>query len=270
MQTNRISKALAEKLNTKRLMFTVTTGRSGTNYVANMLSYIPSISSTHEPNPSFHQVMPQVKQDKDEAYRFLTEVKLPFIANLSQTIYIETSHVFCKGFFEPLIELGIIPELLLLRRNNRQVATSMYRLGHIPGRSKIGEIFLINPGDSVFISLPGWQAMHDYQLCYWYCLEIEARRQRYGREILRRGGQVYEVTLADFSTIFGYYRFLHQANLPLPPPINMLRHLKSHLSRVNSKEDLKNFDSHENWQAMEAQVEQNIQIHEQTKGGIKK
>lgn len=245
---------LKRRLAGKRLIFTVTTGRSGTNYMNNMLTYLPGVKSLHEADPQFQKVLRPMQQNPELAYRFWIEEKLPAIAAYAEPIYVETSHVFCKGFLEPLLDLGIVPDLILLSRDKREVAISMYQLNHTPARSHIGRIYHVQPDDPGVLPLPGWETLHDYQLNYWYTLEIERRSRVYAEEIRRRGGIAYAVTLEDFSTVIGYWKLLLGMNLPLPGPINALKHLKSHLRRVNAKGNLKEVKQAENWDALEAEV----------------
>jgi hypothetical protein len=245
---------IRENLAGKRLIFTVTTGRSGTNYLANMLSYLPGVLSLHEPAPTFHAVLRSAVRDPEVAYRFLIENKLPAIAQCPGSIYIETSHVFCKAFFEPMLEIGIVPDLILLSRPKRDVAISFYQLGSIPARTPRGKIYFVQPDDPGVLPMPGWETMHDYQLNFWYTLEIERRAKLYGDEIRRRGGMVYAVTLDEISTVIGYWKLILAMQLPFPRPLNALKHLKSHSRRVNSKMDLKNSLRVEDWDSLEAEV----------------
>jgi len=247
-----------EKISRKRLIFTVTTGRSGTNYMTNMLSYVSGICSRHEPNPPLHEVLREVQADTNKAYDFLVNEKLPVIADEKEAIYIETSHLMCKGFIEPLLDIGVLADLIILRREPRAVAKSMYQLDHIPARSSVGKKFLLQPDDPDVLPLPEWEALHDYQLAFWYTLEIERRAQKYKALYLDAGAKVVETTLDEFSTITGYYRFLRELKLPFPPAINMLKHLKSHIRRVNNKDDLKQERQVADIETLEAEVLERI------------
>ncbi len=103
------------------------------------------------------------------------------------------------GFFGPLIDLGIIPSLIMLRRDRRAVASSMHALGTIPGRTWSGLKWYLSPEDSTMFSLRNWRNLSDYQLCYWHTLEVEARQRDYGRICRKRGGRVVEVDLKDLN-----------------------------------------------------------------------
>lgn len=172
-----------EKLRSKRLIFTVTTGRSGTKYLAQRLDKVSNkVIALHEPKPRFSSVMRMVQSDADLAVRFLTNQKLPYIAQLDCDVYIETSHLFSKGFFEPTLALGLRPSIIYLKRSKRVVAESLNMLQTIPGRTESGLEFLLSPTDPGVLAYPNWEQANDYQLCYWYCLEVE-RRARHYREV---------------------------------------------------------------------------------------
>jgi hypothetical protein len=85
-----------------RLILTVTPGRSGTVYLCELLKSVPGIYSAHEPEPKFSDVMRAVQYDPAIARRFLLSQKLPAIRRYAQSTYVETSHLACKGFIEPL------------------------------------------------------------------------------------------------------------------------------------------------------------------------
>jgi len=225
-------------LNEKRLIFTVTSGRSGTAYLANVLSYVPNVSSYHEPRPSFSKVMRSVQQNKEIAYEFWIEKKLPSIAKDPSSIYIETTHMFSKGFIEPLLDLDIIPDLILLTRPYRRVALSFCRFGSIPGRTAQGLKYLLSPTDPDVLLLPNWQNLDDYQLCYWYCLEIARRSHKYGNLFTDLGSRVVKVSLDEISTVSGFEKLLLGLNLQKPDGPKWTEYLEMKGNRINTRAHL--------------------------------
>jgi len=232
---NAISTELRSQLEKKRLIFTVTTGRSGTAYLTRLLGCVSGIVSYHEPQPEFSGVMRSVQESPSEAYRFWISRKLPQIAREHGSVYAETSHSFCKGFAEPLLELGIIPDLIILRRPHRQVARSMYELDTIPGRTEFGLRYYLDPSDHGVLSLPQWQQFHDYQLCYWYCLEIERRSEIYKTIFAERGARVVETSIDLCATLPGLSLLLRGLALPDLGFLGLLRYQLLRKWRVNAK-----------------------------------
>ncbi len=198
----------------KKLVFTVATGRCGTAFFSEILRLVPGAASLHEPEPEYAEVLRDMQTNPELASNFLVGKKLLAIARETATIYIETSHLFCKGFLEPILELEIIPSLFWIRRDHRAVASSMFRGGTIPGRTEKGLRFYLSPEDPDVLPLAEWKKMNDYQLCYWYCLEIERRARGYREMYKNNGWSFAETSLFEVTTIRGMNKLLDDLNLP--------------------------------------------------------
>jgi hypothetical protein len=183
----------------KRLIFAITAGRTGSVFLAKLLELIPDCSAHHEPEPAFQRFLRRVQADPRIADEFLLKYKLPFIAELPEKVYIELSNVFGKGFLGPLIHLGVVPDLVILRRAPRKIAVSYLERYTVPGRTKYGLEFLLHPGDPGVMPLPGWRNMSDYQLCFWYVLEMERRQAHYTAVVRDLGGTVVEATAEEMN-----------------------------------------------------------------------
>ena len=187
----------------KRLIFAITTGRSGTEYLARVLALFAGVRARHEPRPRFSSCFRAVQAVPSIAREFWVAEKLPAIARETRPIYAETSHLACKGFLESLVELGGRPDLVHLRRDPRAVARSLWSLRSIPGRSLRGVRYYLGPQDRVHLSFAPTREPNDYQLAYWYCLEIEARAAHYRRAFEPLGVRVHAVDLESIRTAEG-------------------------------------------------------------------
>ncbi len=189
----------------KRLIFTVTTGRSGTTHLAFCLRLFARVDARHEPRPKFSDAFRTILARPEAAAEFWLERKLPRIARSRKPIYAETSHAACKGFLEPLFELGYRPDLIHLVRNPRDVAASLLRLGTVPGRSYRGVKYYLGPDDPgvLHLAVPEQREPPDYQLCYWYCLEIERRARELARRFAPLEVAVHRVELSEIQTPAG-------------------------------------------------------------------
>jgi hypothetical protein len=183
-----------------RLILTVTPGRSGTTYLSEILKALPGINSDHEPEPKFSDVMRSAQYDARIATRFLLSQKLPAIRRCAQPTYVETSHLACKGFIEPLIENGCLPDLIVLKRDPFLVSTSLYLIGAVPARTPLGNQFLLRPDDPGVLPLEGWQELSDWALCFWYCREIERRMEVYAKVVRERGRRVIATSIVRLQT----------------------------------------------------------------------
>lgn len=160
----------------KNLTFCITNGRTGTTFVTAMFELFDDTVSVHEPEPNFAEVFPQVKEDPREAVEFWKK-KLDVIGQQPQKNYVETSNVFGKGFFIPLIRgHGIFPNLLFLNRDFRDTAKSFYKRGSIPARTDRGHFYQCHPDMPGSIPLYKHKQLSDYQLCYWGVLDIFGRQ----------------------------------------------------------------------------------------------
>lgn len=239
--TKTTSPDIVKRVREKRLIFTVTTGRSGTAYLASIFGFAKGVCTLHEPEPEFAEVLRRIQTDPDRARRFWIDKKLPAIAKNPAGIYIETSHLACKGFLEPLVELGVIPDLIIHRRKARDVALSMYKMGTIPGRSDKGLKFYLSPSDSGVIRVSDWKSLKDYQLCYWYCLEIERRASHYRKFFFEQGARVTETTLSGLKSFAGLKNCFSELDLKMKRPawLTKLRFLRSASVKVNESKETK-------------------------------
>lgn len=186
--------ALLAAVRTKNLVFCVTAGRTGTTYLQQLFALCPETTSLHEPEPSFVPVLRLAQHDPNAARMFLLEYKLPLIARTPTRHYVETGHLFGKGFLEPLLALGIVPRIVFLRRAPQRVAASLLTRRTVPGRGKLGLKYLLHPEDPGVVPLPGWLRLSDYQLCFWYALEIERRQRAYAVQLDDVGATWVDVT----------------------------------------------------------------------------
>jgi hypothetical protein len=178
---------------------------------------LPNVTSEHEPEPAFHCYLRRIYKHPAFAREFLLSYKLPSIGNIQTSNYVELSHAFCKGFLEPLLELGITPNLLLLRRDPRRIALSYHERYTVPERTFYGIEFLLSTRCVPSLPLPGWRRMTDYQLIFWYVLEIERRQRDYSRLVRARGGIVCDVSAEELRDL-GCFVNLAQ-NLRLVGPL---------------------------------------------------
>jgi hypothetical protein len=191
----------------RRLIFVISTGRSGTDYLSHVLDLFQDVYAVHEPEPSFTNAFRTIAAAPPLARQFWLDHKLPAIARSPAPIYAETSHLACKGFLESGIDLGLRPTLIHLVRRYRDTARSMLALNTIPARTFNGVRFYLGPQDRTFLPVPPAvvDRWHDYQLCYWYCLEIGERARVYAERFGPLGIAVERVELDEIRTASGVH-----------------------------------------------------------------
>lgn len=229
----------------RRLFFTVTTGRSGTEYLAQCLALFSAVEARHEPRPRFSTAFRAVVTAPGVAREFWEREKLPKIARGSSAIYAETSHFFCKGFADSLVDLGHVPELIHLRRAPRATARSLWQLESIPGRSLRGVRYYLSPWDANHLPVDaelarGW---NDYQLCFWYCLEIEARARVLRERLEPRGVRFHEVELGAIRSVDGIQELGSRLELGPLSLFGRMRIAARARRQANVKQELKRADA---------------------------
>lgn len=201
-------------MTTARMIFSLNTGRCGSAYLQQMMDTVPGVCSLHEPPPAFHENWRLSYKDRK---KWLKDVKIPYILGLSHLIYMETSAQFIRGFVEPMLDLGYIPDVIVIRRNLSEVALSVWRSNNTPGRTEIGKLYSYAPDDlNVFLKYPNYKKWTDYMVCYWGVLEMEYRMNKYGQMIKDAGGIVVETRTEVMTTKEGFMNILEQLNLPQP------------------------------------------------------
>ena len=85
----------------------------------------------------------------------------------------------------------------MLRREPRAIARSLLTRRTVPGRGKLGFKYLIHPGDPGVLPLPRWTSYSDYQLCFWYALEMERRQRVYGELVTAKGCAIADATAEE-------------------------------------------------------------------------
>ncbi len=179
----------------KTVTITCTPGRSGTGFLQRVFALFPDFYSAHEPDaPPLQGNLRRAVKDAEFGKRIWRQ-KFAQINAMPESGYFESSHLVNKGYIEPLLALGVKPRLIILRRNFRDVATSLLKLNTVPARSTKGRNYLLQPDDDGVWQIPGWKKLTDYQLCYWYVLETERRSQHYARLVTWTGGNVLETSV---------------------------------------------------------------------------
>ena len=131
MNKYKLNKLVLDRLQRKRIILTASSGRCGTLLLAKLLDLCQSVDAVHEPKPYIDNIWWKLRTNPELAYSYLIHSKLPAILTHPNPTYIETSHQLCKGFFEPFHALGVDFDLIIMSRELRKVAMSMYWLNDV-------------------------------------------------------------------------------------------------------------------------------------------
>lgn len=114
-----------------KYIFCVSTGRCGTDYLAGLFKSVENCDVYHEQQPLLHnEDMRQYLKGNKTPLKEKFKEKLKHIMSDKGEIYVDTSHLFIKGFgweipeHIPQEQLGVI----ILKRDKEQTVQSTYRV----------------------------------------------------------------------------------------------------------------------------------------------
>lgn len=130
-------------------IFSINTGRSGSDYLRKIFNNVSGCRSCHEPSPIGNgKVMYRYSQGDLESMRKYSQEKVVAIKVLKgdYQVYVETNHCFIKGFgwfipqYLPEERIGVI----ILKREKPKIADSLLRIGCSP-LNKLGRDWISTP-----------------------------------------------------------------------------------------------------------------------------
>ncbi|PQO45919.1 hypothetical protein [Blastopirellula marina] len=210
---------MPEPKNKSQVVLTLTSGRSGTNYLAAKLKKATRAVVLHEPAPDFCDAMRSAINDLDAGRQFVRAHKLPAIQSHWPRDYVETSHLAAKGFVLPLLLEGIRLNAIVLRRDPIDVALSLQAIGTVPGKSDLGNRYLSLPSDINSLPISEWESLTDLQRCMWYALDSNQRAQECADLITEFGGIVRTLDFTQIPQTLSVMQIARQLQLKLAFPV---------------------------------------------------
>jgi hypothetical protein len=169
----------------QKVIFTATTGRSGTLSLAKIFSSIPECFATHEAHPVMNgPVLEAASYDNaalvDRVYGRIKSINIRR-ASLGHRYYMEANHLFIKTFIQQAIQdFGDRLTIIHLVRPPVEVATSIYRLQEYPG-TEIGNRWWLDfraPSNLIRMAEildSRTEFSHPFYRALWYWYEVEQR-----------------------------------------------------------------------------------------------
>jgi len=175
----------------ERLIFTATTGRSGTLTLSKIFAGIPDCCAVHEPAPVMNNEVLRAASfgEERELDRFYRSKLLTIMrAAAGHRYYLEANHLFIKTFIgHAAREFGNRLSVIHLVRRPIEVAMSIYRLQVQPGTGSGNRWWLDYraPLNRLRIAdvLDGDEFSHPFYKGLWYWFEIEARVDEWRRRL---------------------------------------------------------------------------------------
>lgn len=211
---------MSEPKNKSRVVVTLTSGRSGTQYLAAKLRKATRAVVLHEPAPDFCDVMRAAINDLEAGRQFVRQRKLPAIQAYWPRDYVETSHLASKGFVLPMLLEGIRLDAIVLQRDPIDVALSLLAIDTVPGKTELGKQYLSLPSDINSLEISEWESLTDLQRCMWYALDSQRRAQESADLIAEFGGLVRPLHFDQISQTLSVLQVARQLQLKLAFPLS--------------------------------------------------
>jgi hypothetical protein len=169
----------------EKVIFTATTGRSGTLTLAKLFSTVPSCVAMHEAPPIMNGPVLEAANFGNAAllervYRQIKSINI-LRASIGNRYYMEANHLFVKTFIQLAIQdFGDRLAVIHLVRDPIDVATSIFRLQDYPGTERGNYWWLDYRAPSNLIQIADalesdLRFSHPFYRALWYWHEVEAR-----------------------------------------------------------------------------------------------
>jgi hypothetical protein len=202
----------------KSITLTVTAARSGTRLLSKLLAEVPGMHADHEETPtaepSFCFLRRANLKDPSVGRDFVENYFTNYVNNLPCEYYACTAQSTSKGFIEHFLDLGIKPNFIIIRRNPRLIAKSLWELEWIPGKHPLHRIWYPGPQESNVLPLKDWKDTHPYQLCYWYVADCERRAQQYELMFKEQNVPFWNTTIEQMLEVNRFNNMMDHFKLP--------------------------------------------------------
>ena len=174
----------------RRLVFSINSGRSGSQYLAELLATGKKVRCFHEPHPNMSGVhLDLVTKAPYADSKQERRVKCVGIAHRLRTmapgkVYAETNHMFIKTFFDVILAEYRAVEVIILRRDLVKVLKSFVDMGYFSEASPVSWKWMVraDAATSALKPVAPFDEMDPCDRSIAYLLDIEARAQRFKLE----------------------------------------------------------------------------------------
>ncbi|MDJ0553311.1 MAG: hypothetical protein QNJ68_02485 [Microcoleaceae cyanobacterium MO_207.B10] len=193
------------KILNHRVIFCINSGRSGSNYLSELLGTAEEVISYHEPSPSMTGDYLTMINKFDYATSFSqrrfksSAIKDILLEIPDGKIYCETNHMFIKTFFDVVAQDFLKIEVIILRRYLPKVLKSFIELGYFSEKNQAWTFWMSSP-NAVTAAIPCIDVdsnLDQWDLSIGYLIDIEARANRFQQEY--PGINSYEVRLEELN-----------------------------------------------------------------------
>lgn len=192
----------------------ITPGRSGSTFLQVTLNRLYNVFAeesyhtiTGKPEQCFSSIIGKTEAEKNA----FIKSKIEYIEGLNCEHYMDSVSLICQdNNIERFINNGYVPNVITLRRDPRMVAQSFYELDWDPITPPMSSLDPTAP-DAIKMTLAD---PHPYQLCLWYCVEIERIARAYKGKLEAWGVKHYETSIQKLIEGDSFHKMLSYFEMP--------------------------------------------------------
>lgn len=173
-----------------KYIFSINSGRAGSEYLSSLLGCAPNVYSFHEPKPQMigdclRLVSRNGLKQTFSARRLKSKEILKTVSNFPEgAIYVETNHMFIKTFYDVVVHDLEKISVVYLQRDFLKTLKSFVQLCYFSKKNAIWPDWMISPNaKTAKINCIGDDDSLDYiDLSIAYLIDIEARARTFKLE----------------------------------------------------------------------------------------
>ncbi len=208
----------------QRLIFSINTGRAGSQYLATLLSQVDGVVAHHEAEPTmsgapFRRTLEVPLSESVEERQFKANAIHQALRDSDAHVYAETNHMFIKTFYDVVLRYLDADSLdvVVLRRSMEATLKSFVEQGFFSERCVYWPLWMATPqgpNAELTIRFP-LEDQIDRALSYLF--EIEAKAQRFVAD--HPQVRVHSVWLEQLQTQHQVASLLKRLELPAGPNV---------------------------------------------------
>lgn len=173
-----------KKPNFNKYIFSISTGRSGSQYLAELLSTAKDTVSFHEPEPKMHDMHLRMVEEKglEATYRdrlIKVDAVKKAVRKSGAAVYAESNHMFIKTFYDVVVKELNDVQVVFLRRNLVDILKSFYQLRYFTEENQAWKRWMTFPtSQNAAIRFVG-NPTDEIDLSIGYIIDMYARAGRF-------------------------------------------------------------------------------------------
>ncbi|MBC2716520.1 MAG: hypothetical protein HF978_14540 [Desulfobacteraceae bacterium] len=184
--------------NNTRYIFCISSGRSGTGYLAKLTGTAENVRAFHEADPTMsgsylrmidHFAYSETADQRTIKVKKINQIiesfkRKPWFLSKSNMIYVETNHMFIKTFHDVVCKYFKNVEVIILRRRIAETLKSFIQLNYFTPYNPVSFEWMSSP-NAITAAIPAIDQDDKLDSCdkaIAYLIDIEARSQRFKRE----------------------------------------------------------------------------------------